>query len=200
MINRSVKLIASLALLFLCASNSYAIDLLKRPPIDLALVQSTQGRPQGQNQQGLPPNKKRSLSNYGPEDVFPVEPEQNEVRNQGSRAPSRSASRSRTSTTVPNPTSMAPPVISERMSLPATPDPLATPADPATPATPTPTAAVAVSSLGQPQSLARPQTNAGPPTDVRWMLGGLALASVVIFTALVYVLFKLKEKLREGNR
>ena len=55
-----------------------------------AFAQSQQPRNQAQSQEGLPPDKKKTLSGFGPEDVFGV-PEE-DPRN-GSRA-SRRASRS----------------------------------------------------------------------------------------------------------
>jgi len=168
--------------------------------IQITFVQAPQGRNQTQNQQGLPPEKKRSLSKVGPEDVFPGANEQEENRPRQSRpqlrsqtAPaSRPASIPKQSVTL-----VATPSVTPAQPAVATPSPTMTPAQLAV-ATPSPAIFVAAldnqghqSPLVQQSIFARVGSKLTVP-----VLSALAL---VVSAALIYVLTKLREKLREGS-
>jgi hypothetical protein len=183
----------------------------------ITFVQSAQSRAQTPPQQGLPPEKKKSLSKYGPEDVFPGanEQEENRARNQQPKAYStptprpqsaykRSTATATSSVSPSGPAGRMPsatpmPTPAKALSPPATasPSPATVAARPIA-ATPSPTIVVAtmVNQLRQPDVS---RQSALFPFDAKWnapILSGMAL---VVFTALVYVLAKLREKIREGS-
>lgn len=161
----------------------------------ITFVQATQNRNQAQtqdqNQRGLPPEKKKSLSRYGPEDAFPGANQQEESRRQntGSRQRSQRASASR-----PAPTSRRSPTpaATQPTSLVAAPSPAST--QPMT-AKPSPTMIATLGAQFQPSSPA-PQSSSASPWAVP-ILSGLALT---VFIALIYVLTKLVEKIRGDSR
>jgi hypothetical protein len=152
----------------------------------IAFAQSNQPRNQGQNQQGLSPEKKKSLSKLGPEDAFPGGDEPQDNRRQGARTtpPARTSSAPKYS---PGPRQSATPLATPSLIL-----------APAIPASPSPTAAAA--SLRNPVQQSTPalQTSTAQPAS-DWtvlVLSGLAL---IVFVALIYVLIKLRERIREGS-
>jgi hypothetical protein len=152
----------------------------------LAFAQGNQPRNQGQNQRGLSPEKKKSLSKYGPEDAFPGADEPEDNRRQGARTtqPARTSSAPKYS---PNPKQSATPVAAPSLIL-----------APAIPASPSPKAAA--TSLNNPiqqSTQAQRSSTVQPASD--WtapVLSGLAL---IVSVALIYVLIKLREKIREGS-
>jgi hypothetical protein len=159
------------------------ITFVQAPP------RTPQGQPQSQQQgqQGLPPEKKKSLSKYGPEDVFPGAREQEDNAPQPTRKNSRQSAGATASRSVTKP-SPTPPANAA-----ATPIPLAvspTPLPLLAAATP---AVVPVTSNRLTQS---PAKNSAPSP-----LGPIALAaaSLLVLGALIYVLGILRKKLREGR-
>ena len=155
--------------------------LLLGAPTALAQANRQQGQ---QGQQGIPAEKKRSLSRIGPEDVFPGAREQ-----EGNRPARESAApRRRESAATPRPS----------------PSPTPTPASvpdqsPIGPtgssALPSPTPAVEVKTNEPATSAA--STAAIPPPS--WLLPLLIAVALIVLTALIYVLYKLSEKLRQGS-
>lgn len=157
----------------------------------ITFVQASQNRNQSQtqdqNQRGLPPEKKRSLSRYGPEDAFPGANQQEESRKQsaGSKQRSQRSSASRT-TPRQSPT----PATTPAMTVVTTPSPAIAQA-----ATPSPTMIVALSNQFQPlPSAPRPSSSASP-----WAVPVLSGLALIVCVALIYVLTKLIEKIREDS-
>jgi len=158
----------------------------------IAFVQSQQPRNQTQPQegQGLPPEKKRTLSGYGPEDVFGVP--QEDPRN---HATAKQPHNQRTTATPPS----SPPL--RQQSARSVPTPSAQPsaAPTQTPATePSPTAAAGALDGGVQQ----PPLNHGSPSDKispKWMAPTLIALALFVSAALIFTLTKLVEKIREGN-
>lgn len=175
---------------------------------------------QGQNQQSLPPEKKKSLSKYGPEDAFPGAADQEANKRRGKRqnsppagaagpvgpaGPSGVAAPRSRSSAKPSPTLL--PTPSPTPSL--TPEPT----QPATP-TPTPTAlalpttaapikgaagAAGVAGAAQANSSAPSVESKMQPGVPQWLLPSLAILSLIVLCVLIYVLIKLYEKLRPGR-
>lgn len=159
-----------IAFLILALTLSGPLGLAGALP-QISLVQTQP--PRGQQQESLPPDKKRSLSGIGPDEVF-------RERNEAPAAQPRPDNRSRNSSKPA-----------------ATPAPTATPT-PATTPTPqppreTPTALPAAAPL-------LTSTPAPPaPTPVSsWLLPGLGLLSLFVFAALVFVVTRLRQLLRQG--
>ena len=147
----------------------------------ITFVQVPQNRDQTETQQGLTPEKKRSLSRYGPEDVF-SEQEMNDARQSRSRRRPPSAP---ASTPSPAPKQSATPIAT--LSVTPTPQPKAT--------TPSPTIDVAaLDNSGPPVSIAQ-QT---PSIRVvsKWTVPVLSGLALVVFLALIYVLGKLMSLLK----
>jgi hypothetical protein len=180
----SMKLALSFASLFLAFIVLFNDGLSTCVQSQTTFIQPTPNRNQRQNQQSLPPEKKKSLSNIGPEDVFPTERDRDGAERTGNRPPARTA-------TAPKPSTKSSP-----HPLPATtPSPLtANIATGTTKASPTATVSVtALTQQGQQRHQREQQSN------IEWVLFSLAILSFFVFTALIYVVFKLMEKLREGN-
>lgn len=139
-----------------------------------AYQQQSPSRPQRQS--GLTPEKKRSLSNYGPEDVFPGETSdrQQQDRTPQRQTQSRRSSRSAASAPTPAPTATPLPVLS------STPEPDPTVQLPA----------------GQTQTGSLPAAQAPPD----WLLPVLGALTLLVLTALLYTVYKLYEKLRRSSR
>lgn len=162
-------------------------------------VQTPQRNQQGQQQgqqnqpgQGLSPDKKKSLSKYGPEDVFPGAHEQEDNNKQPNRQNTRRPSGAQ-STPIPTPTMIPsptqPPVQTpspEQREALITSTPL-----PAPSAITTPAATTVANRLNQ--------TPAGTATDSFLVPIFLIAASLLVLGALIYVLGMLKKKLREGR-
>lgn len=161
--------------------------------MQITFVQAPQNRNQTQTQEGLPPEKKKSLSRYGPEDVFPGATEQEENRNRKSQ-PRRNPQTAPASRPAPAPKQSATPVAT----LSATPSvtPSAPPSQPDV-ATPSPTIIIAaLDNQGRQPPLAQQATFA--PFSSKWTIPVLSGLAVVVSAALIYVLTKLREKIRVG--
>lgn len=144
-------------------------------------VQQPANRPQGRNQQSLPPDKQKSLTTYGPEDVFPAQTDNTQRRN---RRPAARPTRASQATARP---------IAR-----ATPQPTQTPVvlnatvEPSPSPSPTATPAVTVANLSQEDP---PQQQ----PNTLMSLQNLAFLTLLVSCALIFVLFKLMSKLREGS-
>ncbi|QQS47930.1 MAG: hypothetical protein IPM66_04540 [Acidobacteriota bacterium] len=138
--------------------------------VAMANPQGSQAR--GQRQSGLTPEKKRSLSNYGPEDVFPADQAD---RPQQQRPAARPASR-RSSRSTPSPT----------------PQPTEAPVMAATPELSPTIPAEATGAVRQPLN------NAQAPPE--WLLPTLVAITLIVLTAFLYTVYKLYEKLRASGR
>lgn len=137
-----------------------------------AFQQQSPSRPQRQS--GLTPEKKRSLSNYGPEDVFPGETSDRQQQDRARPSRTRRPTRSATSVPTPAPTATPLPVLS------ATPEPGPTVQLPA--------------AAGQTQAGGLSQA----PPD--WLLPILGALTLLVLTAFLYTVYKLYEKLRRSSR
>lgn len=141
-------------------------------------VHPQQSQSRGQRQSGLTPEKKRSLSNYGPEDVFPGEAADRQQQNRNATRPAQTRRPARTASSSPaqNPTPTATPVSTPEaapsLSLPVNSD-----------------QSGAGSISGNPSQ--------SPPD---WLLPVLAALTLLVLTAFLYTLYKLYEKMREGRR
>lgn len=155
----------------------------------ITFVQAPQNRnqtqTQDQNQRGLPPEKKQSLSRYGPEDAFPgaSQQEENRRQNTGSRQRSQRASASK-----PAPTPRRSPT--PAVTLIATPSPAIVQA-----VKPSPTMIAARGNQFQPPSPTQQSSSASP-----WAVPILSGLALIVSIALIYVLTKLIEKIREDSR
>lgn len=131
-------------------------------------------------QGGLSPEKKKSLSKYGPEDAFPGASEQENQQRQTNRTNPRRSGATASPTTTPAPAATASP----------TPTPIVTTPSPdtsiPTPATMTNNAASASTTSSAPKS-----------SGSGLVLLTLATASLLVFGALVYVVRLLRNKLKE---
>lgn len=154
--------------------------------------QQGQGQQQGQpKQQGLPPEKKKSLSKYGPEDVFPGAREQDDSQ----RPPRRSSRQSATASRKPTP---APPAANIPTPILAVASPTPPPSIPAA-ATPV-TSPGATGATGATATSNRPaQPPANNPSSSSFVPIALGSASLLVFGALIYVVGVLRKKLREGR-
>jgi hypothetical protein len=155
----------------------------------ITFVQSPTRNQQGQ-QQGLPPDKKKSLSKYGPEDVFPGAREQDDNTPHSSKKNSRQPSGTTASRTAskpsPTPASPAIPTTTPILAV-ASPTPPPSLLAAATPVAPTATG----NRLAQ-----SPANNSAPSSLVPVALGA---ASLLVLGALIYVVGMLRKKLREGR-
>lgn len=145
---------------------------------DARHLQQSQSR--GQRQSGLTPEKKRSLSNYGPEDVFPGEAAD---RQQQDRSATRQAQNRR-------------PARGSASSPAQTPSPTATPIPVSTPEA-APSLSLPVNSDQSGAGSLSSNPSQSPPD---WLLPVLAALSLLVLTAFLYTLHKLYEKMREGRR
>jgi hypothetical protein len=158
--------------------------LLAVPPS--SYIQDNTNRVQGRNQQSLPPDKQKSLTTLGPEDVFPAQSdERNNAQRRSRRVPTRSSSVARpavnppASITTPVPTQ---PQSTQDMDVTVEPTP-----------SPTATPAVIIKQLAQ-EDPSQPYLR-----YLRLSLQNLALLTLLVSSALIFVLFKLMSKLREGS-
>ncbi len=138
-----------------------------------------------QPQRGLPPEKKKSLSNYGPEDAFPGAREQEEQQTGSKRA----ASRQQSSTANPQPT--ATPASASTTSLIAAP----TPVDAAAP-----TPAVSDTVAATTPKDVTPSSSGESRTSGMMIPVTLSTAALLVFGALIYVVGMLRKKLNEGDK
>src|SRR5262249_53671606 len=146
----------------------------------ITFVQAPQNPNQIQPQQGLPPEKKKSLSKYGPEDVFGTS-EQEESRTRDSAQPRRSKTKP-----TPAPKPSASPVAT----------PSVAPTQPA--AAPSPTIDLS-SASSQTRRLPPTQQSLSSQDGSKWTVPVLLGLAWVVSAALIFVLIKLIGKLREGG-
>jgi len=164
--------------------------------MQITFVQTPQNRNQTQTQEGLPPEKKKSLSRYGPEDVFPGASEQEVNRNRESQ-PRRTPQTSPASRPAPkqSATPIAPPSATPSATPSVTPSALPPQLDVATPS---PTIIIAaLDNQGRQSPLA--QLASFIPFSSKWTVPVLSGLAVVVSAALIYVLTKLREKIRVGS-
>lgn len=183
--NSPILLAPLLSLCCLLAVQIFAtqISFVPSPPPRNPNQQGQQQGQQGQQpQRGLSPEKKKSLSKYGPEDVFPGAREQDENNKTSNRQPTR-----RSTPAAQPPTAASP-------SPTPSPSPAAVKAAP-TIALPTPAATQLASAMAMQQSPA--PASASSPS--RLVPVALSVASLLVFCALIYVLGMLRKKLREGR-
>jgi hypothetical protein len=178
--NSPILLAPLLMLCCLLAVQIFAtqISFVPSPPPRTPNQQGQQQGQQGQPQRGLSPEKKKSLSKYGPEDVFPGAREQDEKNKTSNRQPTR-----RSTTAAPSPTISSP-----------SPAPAAAKAVP-TIAPPTP----AATQLASAMAMQQPPAPASASSTSRLVPVALSVASLLVFCALIYVLGMLRKKLREGR-
>lgn len=167
------------AALFCCLTTAFDQSPQAKQTNFVTATPSPQNR--AQNPPRLPPEKRRSLSKYGPEDVFPGAREQDEENRSASRS-SRAARKSPTPNAAPQPS----------------------PALAAATATPVPTLnIVAATALQQSAIGAVPAPVAGAATTTaaptRLVTIALIAAALLVLAALLYVLSKLKHLLRVGS-
>lgn len=152
----------------------------------ITFLQAPQNRNQTQDQRGLPPEKKKSLSRYGPEDAFPGAGGQDESRGRNSRTRQKSQ---RASSSKPAPT---PKQSSTPKALVAEPSPPPTQAAKQGPTT-------LAASGNQIQQLAPARQSSSAEPAPQWTVPVLAGLALVVSIALIYVLAKLIGKIREDN-
>jgi hypothetical protein len=153
-----------------------------------AFAQSQQPRNQAQSQEGLPPDKKKTLSGFGPEDVFGV-PEEDPRRQTAKpiRKPTPPAFQSPSPQRPPATSAAAPSA-----------QPSASPVQSSSPE-PSPTVAAAALETG----LQSPSLGQGDSSDKifpKWVAPiGLIAMALIVSALLIFTLTKLVEKIREGS-
>jgi hypothetical protein len=152
-------------------------------------AQSQQPRNQAQSQEGLPPDKKKTLSSFGPEDVFGVPEEDPRNRQQG-----------KTRKPQPTPALQSPPPQRQPATSAAAPSarPSASPVQSSSPE-PSPTVAAAALENGI-QSPSLGQEDSSDKVFPRWAAPiGLIAMALIVSALLIFTLTKLVEKIREGS-
>jgi hypothetical protein len=162
-------------------------------PTRIAFVQSQQPRNQTQTPEGgLPPEKKKSISKFGPEDFFGAQGGEDSRRNgAGARQP-------RNTRPTPTPASAPPPRQPATSAKAPVTQPSVTPSQPSM-ATPSPTInAAAALDTGAPQS---PLSQGNPSDKIasKWAAPILIGLALFVSGALIWTLTKLFEKIREGS-
>jgi hypothetical protein len=137
---------------------------------------------QSNKQQSLPIEKQKSLATFDPEDVFPTQTDGRKSQQRSRKPGTRPTSAARS--TVKPPFVIVPSAKPTPQETTATVDPSPLPTASATPM-------VAVSNLSQ------EDTSQPPPTRVSLQMLGLLI--FLVSTALLFVIFKLMAKLREGS-
>jgi hypothetical protein len=141
-----------------------------------------------QGQQGLSPEKKKTLPSFGPDDIFPESvPAENTRRNREPDRPRQAAK-----TTVPAPAQAQATKPSTRAIAPSL-DPVAPPASAPSIIESTKAPVISESIPVVP----RQRTTYTPPSG--WSLLVMSFLTLMIFVGLIYVLQKLKEKLLPSN-
>lgn len=188
--------------------------------MQIIFTETTQSRTQPQPQEGLSPEKKKSLSKYGPDDIFPGANEQEKDRARNSQSIQKAQSRTiaksgsklkrsagKSVTAISSDVDTATTTVTPTPAIP-TPEPSMSASDsgPAQQATPTPSPTINAAALNQqPREQQRAQLmdltrlSTLLHIDVRWNLPILSALALMDFAALVYVLFKLREKIRVGS-
>ena len=153
-------------------------SLLAGDDLTRVYSQGGQARPQGQ---GVTPQKKKSLSNFGPEDVFPGEQRVPE----SPRRQQRPAKRAGDAVVKPTPVPEVNPAASPTAAATATPD-----------VSPTPMQALLTDKTSNlAQSKSSTQDASAAPS---WLMPFLITLTLIVASAFLYALFKLIEKLRQG--
>ncbi len=143
------------------------------------------GFAQDNQSQGLPPDQKKSLSRFGPEGIFPVEAAREEGRSTAGRsnpAP-RPSNRTRSSRNTDAATKLSP------IKLPVQSNESTAQVDPAQTTT--------VPSAIQNQTSYQPPQQTSQQSNPGWLLAILTALTLLVLSALIYVLIKLMSKLRE---
>ena len=136
-------------------------------------------------QQSLPVDKQKTLTTYGPDDIFPTQtndrkPQQRNQRNK--KAEKRQAAATRSAVNPAPVDSPASPAQPQQTTATVEPSPLPTPSA-------TPTADIS--------SLSQEVTSQQPSTRVSLQMLGILI--FLVSTALIFVIFKLMAKFREGS-
>jgi hypothetical protein len=155
-----------------------------------AFAQSQQPRNQAQSQEGLPPDKKKTLSGFGPEDVFGVPDEDPRNRQAGRQ----------TRKPQPTPALQSPPPQRQPAPSPVAPSaqPSASPVQSSSPE-PSPTVAAAPIENGL-QSSSLGQGDSSDKMFPKWVAPiGLIAMALIVSVLLIFTLTKLVEKIREGS-
>lgn len=145
--------------------------------------QGQQGQP---GQSGLSPEKKRSLSKYGPEDAFPGAREQENSSKQTTRA----TTKNKAANLQPSPTitPAAKPVSTPSTIVAVTPTPVPLPA------------ATAASLASSSANSLQPIKTQPEKTGVSYLVPAtLSLATLLVFGALIYVVGMLRKKLKSES-
>ena len=155
-----------------------------------AFAQPQQPRNQAQPQEGLPPDKKKTLSGFGPEDVFGV-PEEDPRNRQPGRQPRKPQ---------PTPAVQSPPPQRQPATSAAAPS-AQPPTSPVQSSSPVPSPTVAAAPLEN--GLQSPSLSQGDSSDnlfPKWVAPiGLIAMALIVSAALIFTLTKLVEKIREGS-
>ncbi|HEY6403230.1 MAG TPA: hypothetical protein VI479_17550 [Blastocatellia bacterium] len=156
----------------------------------IPLVNAQQQR---NNQEGLSEKNKRTLSKMGPEDIFNMNGDDSRSRGTNTRG-------QRNARPTPTPSStqrQSQPSASQRLAT----QPSATPVQqPSASAAPEPSATVAAAGIDSeaPQS-SLGQGDASARIDSKWAAPALIAMALVVSGALIFILSKLFEKIREGS-
>jgi hypothetical protein len=183
---RTFKITIFLSISFLFLISLPVTSLLASPRFHP--VQEPANRTQGRNQQSLPPEKQKSLATFGPEDVFSGQTDERNAQNAQKRA-NRARPRPNTAASPPlKPAAITAPTPTQLTQVPnATVAPSPSPSPSATPTPPT----IAVANLTQESTSQR--------TGTMMSFQNLAILALLVSSALIFVLFKLMSKLREGS-
>lgn len=176
----------SLALIIFAALAGLVQPALAR---QITFVPVQQNRDQAEPQQGLPPDKKRSLSRIGPEDVF-SDQEMNDARKSQSR---RKPQPSAVSTPTPAPRQSATPRVTPYVTPSVAPamTPSMTPSIQTV--SPTPSPAVNIAALDDKERQPPLNPLAAPVKFVsKWTVPVLSALALLVFAALIHVLNKLR--------
>jgi len=156
-----------------------------------AFAQSQQSRNQGQSQEGLPPDKKKTLSSFGPEDVFGV-PEE-DPRN-------RQTGKQQTRKPQPTPAVQSPPPQRQPTTSAVAPSAQSS-AAPVQSSSPEPSPTVPAAALEN--GIQSPSLGQGDSSDnmfPKWVAPtGLIAMALIVSALLIFTVTKLVEKIREGS-
>ncbi|HQR35411.1 MAG TPA: hypothetical protein PLK30_21910 [Blastocatellia bacterium] len=167
-------------------------NLFQMTVAQITFVESPLRQRQGQGaqgQSGLSPEKKKSLSKYGPEDAFPGAREQDAE----SRRSNRPASKQAASKPQPSPTIEPAPSPASTSSTVAASSP--------TPASqfPTPMATAAALTASSTKAVQFNSAENGKSGTSYLVPAALSLATVLVFGALIYVVGILRKKLKSES-
>ena len=182
----------SLALIIFAALAGFVQPALARR---ITFVPVQQNRDQAEPQQGLPPDKKRSLSRIGPEDVF-SDQEMNDARKSQSR---RKPQPSTVSNPTPAPRQSATPRVTPYVKPSVTPSmtPSMTPSIQTVSPTPSPVNIAALDDKERQQPLS--PLEAPVKIASKWTVPVLSALALLVFAALIHVLNKLRGFLKVSS-